>query len=568
VVGLCDAGKSSLINACVGQAVVPVDLVHPTPVPVVVSAGDGTVRIHHDREIDDGEEEGPVVARTSDLASAFAAPATQLGDMRLVEVGCPHWARPASLVLVDTPSQSIGTASARALLTGMDPDVLVLATDAGQELSQLEMATLIAAHHHHTQIVIALTKIDLHVHWRRILSVNREHLRRAGITAPVLPVSSRLYDLARSRSDGSLGNESGVVALLDLLDQAATGARGTYVCARALGAVTETTEDLAAELRSQRELLSDPDAARRTNEQLLKARDRIERLKGAGAKWRERLYDGLERLQMETDHDLRGRMTRLQAEALEEIEAIDPAESWPVFSTRLERLVDEEVSSVFEALADNSKGLAADVAELFGEESGFGRADLAFADRAATIGDVRLQGQLAAVPETAGGSVINAIRGSAASMSITAIITRYGALVVGGALVNAVLLPVGAAMTLLLGHHALKATRESRTVMRRRAATLAVRKYLDGVGPEVTIRMRGDLMSVRVELRDHFEREATSMAVKVETEMRTALEALRASDDEREQRLAAVDAELQQVELVAAHAERARALLSDARLPA
>src|SRR5580765_3154190 len=32
VVGLCDAGKSSLINACVGQVVVPVDLVHPTPV--------------------------------------------------------------------------------------------------------------------------------------------------------------------------------------------------------------------------------------------------------------------------------------------------------------------------------------------------------------------------------------------------------------------------------------------------------------------------------------------------------------------------------------------------------
>ena len=46
VVGLCDAGKSSLINACVGQAVVPVDLVHPTPVPVIVTAGDGTVRLH------------------------------------------------------------------------------------------------------------------------------------------------------------------------------------------------------------------------------------------------------------------------------------------------------------------------------------------------------------------------------------------------------------------------------------------------------------------------------------------------------------------------------------------
>jgi hypothetical protein len=103
--------------------------------------------------------------------------------------------------------------------------------------------------------------------------------------------------------------------------------------------------------------------------------------------------------------------------------------------------------------------------------------------------------------------------------------------------------------------------------MQRRAATLAVRKYLDGVSPEVAIRMRSDLMSVRVELRDHFEREAMALAVKVETEMRSALDAMRVSEDQRDQRLAEVDQELQQLELVAAHAARARAQLP-ARTPA
>ena len=249
VVGLCDAGKSSLINACVGQVVVPVDLVHPTPVPVVVTAGDGTVRIHHLDERDDGA--GPVTGRLNELEQAFAAPATQLAQLRLVEVGCPFWTRPASLVFVDTPSQSIGTASARALLTGMDPDVLVLASDAGQELSQLELATITAARHHNTQIIIALTKVDLHAHWRRILEVNQEHLRRAGMSVPILPVSSRLYDLGRSGNDGSLSNESGIVPLLDYLDQAATGAREVYVCSRALAAVADVTADLTDELRSQ-----------------------------------------------------------------------------------------------------------------------------------------------------------------------------------------------------------------------------------------------------------------------------------------------------------------------------
>ncbi len=453
VVGLCDAGKSSLINACVGQVVVPVDLVHPTPVPVVVTAGDGTVRIHHVNETEDAP--GPVAGHLSDLAKAFAAPSNQLAELRLVEVGCPFWSRPASLVFVDTPSQSIGTASARALLTGMDPDVLVLVTDAAQELSQLELATIAAAQHHNTQLIIALTKIDLHPHWRRILDVNQGHLRRAGLSVPILPVSARLYDLGRARSDGSLSNESGIVPLLDYLDQAATGAREVYVCSRALAAVADVTDDLAGELRAQRELLNDPDAALRANQQLIKARERIERIRGGGAKWRERLYDGLERLQMETDHDLRGRMTRLQTEALEEIEAIDPATSWPVFATRLERLVDEEVSSVFDAMAENSRALANDVGQLFGEEGGFSL-DIVGASDGYTPGEVRLQGQLPEVPAAAGGSVINAIRGSAASMSVTAIVARYGALVVGTAVVNVVLLPVGAAMTLLLGHHALE----------------------------------------------------------------------------------------------------------------
>ncbi len=104
--------------------------------------------------------------------------------------------------------------------------------------------------------------------------------------------------------------------------------------------------------------------------------------------------------------------------------------------------------------------------------------------------------------------------------------------------------------------------------MQRRAATLAVRKYLDGVSPEVAIRMRSDLMSVRVEFRDHFEREAGAMAVRVETEMRSALEAMRVSDEQRAQRLATVDQTIEQLELVAAHAQRARGQLSVSRVPA
>ncbi len=51
------------------------------------------------------------------------------------------------------------------------------------------------------------------------------------------------------------------------------------------------------------------------------------------------------------------------------------------------------------------------------------------------------------------------------------------------------------------------------------------------------------------------------MAAKVDAELRAAVESVRASDDERLARLAAVDEELKQIELVTAHASRARRMI-------
>jgi len=554
VVGLCDAGKSTLVNACAGRTVVPVDLLHPTPVPVVVKAGDGTAWIHTD---DTGGRRGAALA---DLPATLAAPPP---STHLVEVGAPEWPRAASLVLVDTPSYSLGTAAARELLIGLDPDVLVVVSDAGQELGHVELAAIVAARRRHTHVVAVLSKVDLHAHWRRILERDEAHLREAGVTAPLLAISARLYELGRTGQDAELVAESGVPALLDIVDSAATGTRQTYLCTRALEAVLEASSDLTAELQGERALLTDPEAAERANEHLVKSRADIERLKGAGARWRERLHDGLERLQLETEHELRTRMARLQSDALEEIETIDPTEMWPVFSARLERMVEAEVTATFAALEENSTQLALEVAGLFGDEAGLAPADMALGDRARVPDDVRLQGRLEDVEAGRGGSAINALRGSAASLSVTAILTRYGVLLVGGALLQAILLPVGAAMTLLLGHHAVKASRDSRTMMRRRAAGLALRKYLDGVGPEVAIRMRTELMRIRTELRDYFERTAAGMAARVDAELRAAVDSMRASDEERALRVLSLDEELKQIELVAAHARRARTLLPE-----
>jgi hypothetical protein len=557
--GLCDAGKSTLLNACLGQTVVPIELLHPTPVPVVVRAGDGRVVLHH---TGDRADAAPEVRDLGDVASILTTPPSSRDGLPLVEIGYTPWPRPSSLVLVDTPSGTIGTANSRALLTGLEPDVLVLVTDAGQELSEIELATITTARKRGMQVVVALTKIDLHPHWRRIHAVDIEHLRDVGDEVPIFPVSVRLHDLGRTGQDERLVSEGGLAPLLELLDSSATSARQSYLCRRALDAVGDATEELASDLKSQRGLLEAPEAAKELNARLVADQERINRLRGPGARWREQLADGLERLSLETDYDLRTRMAKLQSDAQEEIDHADPVEIWPVFSARLERQVDAEVSALFETLADNSLRLADDVAQSFGAEGGLPPPELPLGDRTIPA-EVRLESHLDEVVVNPGGSAVNAIRGSAASLSVTALMTRYGALVVSGALVNAVLLPVGAAMTLMLGHQAFKATRESRTTVRRRAAALAVKKYLDGIVPEVSVRTRTDFMDVRLGLRAHFEQAATTLAAKIEADLQVTLQSLRGSDQERAIRIAQINEALQQVDFLAAHVQQARTVVAE-----
>jgi hypothetical protein len=383
------------------------------------------------------------------------------------------------------------------------------------------------------------------------------------VNARIVPVSARLHELGRAGGDDALVAEAGLAPLLAVLDQAAPEALAAHAAARALATAVEVTEALVAELSARRNLLVDPGAAASANLRLTDLRDRVERLRGAGAKWRERLFDGLERLQLATDHDLRTRLAKLQAQALEEVESADPGEIWPVFSARLERLAESEVASVFATLDDSARSLADDVARLFGDECGPAALELGALGGApsALPEGVRMQSRLEQPEGEHGGAILNAIRGSAASVSVTAIITRYGALVVGGALLQTVLLPVGAAITLLLGHRTMKATREAQLQTRRRAAGLAVRKYLDGIGPEVAVRVRSELMSTRVGLRDHFDRAAVTLQAAIEAEFEVTVASLRASEGERQQQVAALDEELQQVELVQAHARHAATLV-------
>ena len=526
LVGLSDGGKTTLLAELAEDDTIVADPLRPTPRPVVVH--------------------GPEVA-SHETRSALDH-----------DVHCSTpWPRPSGLLLVDTPSNGLPGA-VRDATSGAEPDILLLVTDAAQELSALEIDIARNACARGARLVVALTKVDLHHEWRRILQIDREHLMAAGLKAAVFPVSARLHALGRHRSDQAMRAESGVPDLAASLDRLNSRAATAAARTAAASTVVESVGGLLTTLRLQRAVLTDPAAGRALAERLEASRARLDLVRSGSSKWREKLYDGLERLQLETDHDLRVRMTRLQTEAMAELEASDPSEIWTGFATRLHRSVEDEVGGLLEALEGNGRQLALEVAQLFGDEQVVDADELAITDVAelprAIFDPIMMdEGQ-----RDTTGTVVNALRGSAMSASMTGILAKYGAIAVGGAVVQSVLLPLGAGMAVVLGRQALRATRHSQLQTRRRAAAVSVRKYLDGMSPEVAVRVRTDLMNLRLRLRDTFDQRATALAYQVESELRSTLEALKAGEDQRSERLTNVDGLLTKLEELAEHARLAR----------
>ncbi|MGI8576725.1 MAG: dynamin family protein [Nocardioidaceae bacterium] len=158
VLGEAKRGKSSLINALLGRAVLPTGIVPVTSVLTQLRTGEtdsATVRFM------DGHE-GAVPL---DAIEAYIAEQRNPGNEKCVEsvdltVAGADW--PASLVFIDTPgSGSVQTshdATATAAAGAMDVAVLVLTGD--PPISARELELLRAAGNHSAELLVVLTKVD------------------------------------------------------------------------------------------------------------------------------------------------------------------------------------------------------------------------------------------------------------------------------------------------------------------------------------------------------------------------------------------------------------------------
>ena len=251
VVGEFKRGKSTLVNALLQTDVCPTDADIVTAVPTVVRYGaepSAAAQLEPvDRPAADSPDAGTVeepvdVDRLADLVSEAADPSWRR-RLRSVEVRLPHRLLKTGLSLVDTPGVG-GLDSAHGIVTLgalRTTAGVIFVTDAvaGADRPRARLpppgaGALPAA-------VCVVTKTDLYPAWRRIVELNRQHLAKAGIDLPIIPVSSFLR--LRAWRSPALNEESGFAPLFDWL-------RAAVLEAAAKQAVAAAARDLDFVARS------------------------------------------------------------------------------------------------------------------------------------------------------------------------------------------------------------------------------------------------------------------------------------------------------------------------------
>ena len=205
VIGEFKRGKSSLINALLGDEVLPTGVTPVTAAPTLVRFGKvprATVRLSDDTEIPIG------VAELSDYITETGNPGNRRG-VREVVVEHPSPLLGPGIVLADTPGtgsvHAHNTESTAAFLPRVDVALLVLSVTA--PLSEAEAHLLTAVGETAARAAICLNKVDLLSPEELTESLDfvtaQIDALTGGIRMPVFPVSARAA--ASPGDDGGLG---------------------------------------------------------------------------------------------------------------------------------------------------------------------------------------------------------------------------------------------------------------------------------------------------------------------------------------------------------------------------
>ena len=547
VVGEFKQGKSTLVNALVGEPVCPVDDDITTSVPTAVSWAPAPIASAVQASDDGAAPTARPIAldALADLVSESGNPANER-RLQCVEVGLPSSLLEPGLVLVDTPGVGgLGSSHAAATIAALpSASAVLLVTGAGQELTAPEMRFLGHARDLSPLVAVVVTKRDVYPSWWQIRDRDRGHLDREGFrSTPLFAVSSPLVTIARE--------ESGIDEVVALLERLTSSGAALQQWAAGF-AVHEVARHLEAMLLSQRDALLDPDSA--VGGGLEEANKRAERLRAESARWQVTLNDGLADLTADVEHDLRARLRALTAEADERIEAGDPADWWDEYASWLRQRVADEVTATYVLLARRSEELATSVADHFAaaeEEIDLGvdvvppvAALDALADLRGGIDRDDDGARKRFGRATATGLV--AVRGSYSGFAM------FGML--GSMLGLAAVNPALVGLTVLMGRRSVREEKARQVAQRRQQARTSSHRHLDEVGFEIGKDVRDAARHTGRALRDGFTSRAEELQRTTAERLERARAAAARTDAERRARMSDVDAELARVRSLAGRA--------------
>ena len=546
VVGEFKQGKSSLINALLGTDVCPVDDDVATAVPTMLRWAETPTAVI--------TRNPPADATAAALSTSEIVPIDQVpsyvseagnpGNERQVEsveIGLPSDLLRSGLVLVDTPGVGGLGSTHSAITIGVLPmaDAVLFVSDAAQEFSGPELEFLHTARSLCPNVGCVVTKVDFYPAWRKIIELDEEHLVDAGLSLPVLPVSSVLQRLAIQEADIELGAESGFVELHRYLATEIIEKREDLIVRAATNDMLSVVGQLESQFATEQQALADPARAQSLVDGLRAAADQSDRLRSQAARWQVTLNDGFADLLTDVDHDLRSRLRGLTHDADEAIDATDPAESWEEFEPWLYRAAADHIVGNYTLLQTRAGEVAGRVSELFSIDGHEVASQLDIPNPAEVLQTVAASADVELESGSGLGTGMNALRSSYGGVLMFGMLGQM----VGLALIN----PIGIVAGLLFGGKAYRDEKNRALAQRRSQAKNAHRKYTDELAFQVGKDSRDTIHRVQRQLRDQFSARAEELYRSTTGALQNAQQAVQVDESTREQRLADVEAELARI---------------------
>ena len=484
VIGDFKRGKSTLVNAIVGDEPCSTEVVSSTVIPTVCRHGQRRTAWVVERR--DG------VLRRREV-SAYESRAAQEGgwpEAVAAEIELPSATIADRLELIDCPPASGRRgAHAASVEAGCAADVVLFVTDATQPLTQPEVQ-LLQALDGRVPTIVVVAKCDLVVHWRRVVDEDRSTLSRFDLRCDVVPVAALL------RSDGrsGAGDRSGIARLLDdVLRHGHEGRRPVLL--------TVGPDRLISGLRTVRDeqvrlqaAFGDRERLRDRQRDCEAERDQCDMLRLPTAHWQRQLDARTDAAAAVLRERTQERLAAVRDAAATTLERIDPNKDWETFEPWLRDEAGAVAAAVISEAEPLVESIGHDVARTI-SASGTA-ADVEFSVLLPQTDDLRMGGDDGDEQRMA-----RFMREGFATLgSTSAGLLAFATL--GGVLSAAVLAPLTVVLGAGLGGTAVLSERRTERATRQQRATDAVEEFLSVVAADIDETLSAGLGDFRNSVRD------------------------------------------------------------------